>query len=389
METLIPEVTFLFILRMQQFEDNLIAEEFAQAKYYERKHPILGSSRPFIEPKLQPQPHTPTSRGEASRLALDNLSVGSVRSAPTLTRSASGISVSGGHGCASPPTTRPTKLRKWPRGHHHYRLSSSASTSSLSSNASSLPRPKSYVPFEGWVETPPPPPGWAARDILHSLSYAPTHDSFSEATQQLNSDFEEDEITSERSSRVILKNGNILPCIPQSPKLKTKSSSFASLMCHQVPDETTSAMTFNFSASIHQNIIMPVLYVHTENEPIYAPTHPLNHPENEAIFNKHPPVIYPPPDLVPASTFRPRSPALTVQTLNSPPILTRHSSTSIGSPGLSSASSSGFETARSSSSSMSSIMFESHIGGLTTSSNNPNVLECIKEASPMTTSSRF
>ena len=179
-----------------------------------------------------------------------------------------------------------------------------------------------------------------------------------------------------------------LPCIPASPKLRAKSSSFASLMCHHVPDESTHALP---AASNSRNI-MPVLYVHTENEPVYAPTHPLNHPENEAIFNKHPPVIYPPPDLVPASNFRPRSPINLIQNSNPPmPNLMRHSSTSIGSPGLSSASSSGFETARSSSSSMSSIMFENQ--NYSPSGNgliNSQVLEIIKEASPptMTNSSR-
>ena len=399
---------------MQQFEDVLISEEIAQVKYYQATQPqqqqlqrplILGSTRTFIEPKLQPQqpppgyhPGTPGyAQQQQAPLAFDTISI---RSAPTLTRSISGSQV-----CASPTILRPRSNRKWPRGHHnHNRLSSSASTSSLSSQASTIStRPRSYVPFEGWVETLPPPPGWAARDILHSLSYAPTHDSFSEATRNLDAEHSP-------KYRPGTPNG-VLPRIPQSPKLKTKSSSFASLMCHQgIPqDETTSEVMMHPGGSSNTTSLMPVLYVHTQDEPVYAPTHPLNHPENEVIFNKHPPVIYPPPDLVPTSTFRrPQSPQALVhhhhhqQTLHSPPNLMRHSSTSIGSPS-SATSSSGFETARSSSSSMSSIMFDNNhgiIGYPGTSGhaqvpmagnhgNHPNGLECIKEASPMTTSSRF
>ena len=206
-----------------------------------------------------------------------------------------------------------------------------------------------------------------------------------------------------------------MPCIPQSPKLKTKSSSFASLMCHQGIPQDEETTSIEVVANTTSSSLLPVLYVHTQEEPVYAPTHPLNHPENEAIFNKHPPVIYPPPDLVPTSTTfrRPQSPQVLyhhqVQTgtgnnLHSPPNLMRHSNTSIGSPS-SATSSSGFETARSSSSSMSSIMLDNNHGGTsggyqgtsgyaqmpmgTSHGNNPNGLECIKEASPMTTSSRF
>ena len=155
---------------------------------------VSSSSRPFIEPRLQPSPqplHYPPNCSPVppnyspapppmQRFAPDNISI---KSAPTLTRS-----TSGSHVCASPPTARP-RAKKWPRGHAHYRLSSSASTSSLSSTTSTISRPKSYVPFEGWVETPATPPGWAARDILHSLSYAPTHDSFGNFREHSSSDF--------------------------------------------------------------------------------------------------------------------------------------------------------------------------------------------------------
>ena len=143
---------------MQQFEEILIAEEFAQAKYYEARHQLTGSSRPFIEPRLQPSPqplHYPPNCSPVppnyspapppmQRFAPDNISI---KSAPTLTRS-----TSGSHVCASPPTARP-RAKKWPRGHAHYRLSSSASTSSLSSTTSTISRPKSYVPFEESFDT--------------------------------------------------------------------------------------------------------------------------------------------------------------------------------------------------------------------------------------------
>ena len=174
------------------------------------------------------------------------------------------------------------------------------------------------------------------------------------------------------------------------------------------------------------------MYVQTELEPIYAPTNPMNHPENRAVFNAHPPVIYPPPDLVHSAGVEggtpvkqvsspysnSKSPGLMLVMTGSPgytgsPGLTRspgiyqtgygsanvvrRSNASLGSPGLSSASgSSGFETARSSSSSsVSSIMFDmSHVN--VTGDNrlqNPggaggaNILESIRETSPMTSTS--
>ena len=208
-------------------------------------------------------------------------------------------------------------------------------------------------------------------------------------------------------------------------------------MCTQgIPDDlicTASPFFSNDTHAINQN---PVMYVQTEMEPIYAPTNPLNHPENRAVFNAHPPVIYPPPDLVPSikpevafikpemgtpltpvkqvpspnpfSTFctAPASkagPGLVVMTgshdttgnglfqtgsglyqtgnghANSN--IVRRSNASLGSPGLSSASSSGFETARSSSSSSMSSIHASLSAGQNA------VLESIRETSPMTSSS--
>ena len=402
---------------MQQFDSELLAEESAQTKYYEMK----AAARPFIEPKLvsqqPPQPHQPQPQKMLMMASHDNISI---HSAPTLTRS-----TSGGH-MASPPAVR-LRDRKWNKaGGGGHRLANSASTNSLSrksltNSQSSLtaPRPKSYVPFQGCVETPSPLPGRAARDILHALSYAPTHESFSIETQQKQLSISEN-LNHQRHK---IKGG-------PNPLLKSKSSSFASLMCHQiVPDElncTAPPILINpLQTAISKN---PVMYVHTELEPIYAPTNPLNHPENRAVFNGHPPVIYPPPDLVtpaPASGLAPdlSSPtpapasksSMQMQSSSmsstsfcnkSPPGLVlmtgnaghgspgsynviRRSNASLGSPGLSSASSSGFETARSSSSSsMSSIMFENHASlAVQNAGQNNAVLESIRETSPMTSSS--
>ena len=287
----------------KQFQEALIAEETAQAKYYQAIHDLKNSSKPFIQPKLT-----------SSRSSLDNVSI---KSAPTLTRSASDIH-------PTPPMLRQKRRPK------NYKLSNSASTNSIHHT---LPRPKSYVPFQGCVETPPPPPGRGMHEILHALSYAPTHESFSADCQQ--------------QQQLTIPPPPQLKIPPREPKIVhvKKSRSFASLMCHNAQTEA----------------IDPVLYV-PENEPVYAPTNPLNHPENSPVFNVHPPVIYPPPDLVPSSTFKPKNSSA------SSPI--RRSNSSLGS-------SSATSSAETSSSSMSSIIQNHH------------VLESIRETSPMIASSRF
>ena len=406
-----------YVISAQQFDADLFAEESAQTKYYEMK----ASARPFIEPKLVPQQKL------MQMASHDNISI---HSAPTLTRS-----TSGGHHVmtASPPPA--VRLRKWTKGHN--RLANSASTNSLtrkslptSGSQTSLmtPRPKSYVPFQGCVETPSPLPGRAARDILHALSYAPTHESFSAQTQQSCAHAETQQ---HHQPKIISDNHRGKHGSSRAsnyPLLKSKSSSFASLMCHQgVPDDkifTAPPLFMNpLETAMSQS---PVMYVQTELEPIYAPTNPMNHPENRAVFNAHPPVIYPPPDLVPSpgtgvggtpvkqvsSPYSSKSPGLMLVMTGSPGLtrspgiyagygsanVVRRSNASLGSPGLSSASgSSGFETARSSSSSsVSSIMFDmSHVNmaGGGPGLQNPgggggaNILESIRETSPMTSTS--
>jgi hypothetical protein len=48
------------------------------------------------------------------------------------------------------------------------------------------PRPRSlYVPFIGYVEAPPLPPGKEARDILMALSFAPIERSYRMPTTTL------------------------------------------------------------------------------------------------------------------------------------------------------------------------------------------------------------
>jgi hypothetical protein len=72
-------------------------------------------------------------------------------------------------------------------------------------------------------------------------------------------------------------------------------------MCHQPQGEVTTPIRPNSFQNASPTNVMPVLYVHSELEPVYAPTNPLNHPENSALRMSHPPVIYPPPDLVSGS----------------------------------------------------------------------------------------
>ena len=149
---------------------------------------------------------------------------------------------------------------------------SSASQPSLVPQSPPVPRPASlYVPFVGCVEAPRAPPGRAARDILHAMSYAPTHESFTSA------------------------DDNHAPAIPprsrlfRSPKLKSKSSSLASLIGtvspkmsrRHEPEMSSSACSL---APLHS--------------PTFSPSHPVNNCENSCLKVTHPPVIHPPPDLV-------------------------------------------------------------------------------------------
>ncbi len=396
----------------------------------------LGNTRTFIEPRISIASSASATTSQSARSSFvqpDNISI---RSAPVggLSRSTST------HLCSSPPAltkqnrtgSSPIWSQQQPRqSRSSHKLANSASTSSILNCAGGLPslmpRPKSYVPFHGYVETNAPPPGRAAHEILHALSFAPTHESFSEETQTLASEVDNETCRSPtraswgppgQSPKTSFRGqtSSRLPCIPQSPpRLRAKSSSFASLMCHQggmeaVEDRVAlSQSSNNFPQAVN---LTPVQYVSSENEPIYAPTNPLNHPENSALRMCHPPVIYPPPDLVPASNFQQQQSSASTgryMVATPPGVMMRRSHSgqlsgrvssggssssniSHSSPGLSSSASSGFETARSSSSlassTISSVFDQGAVGGAGPGpgAGGQMVLESIREVSPFSPS---
>ena len=107
-------------------------------------------------------------------------------------------------------------------------------------------------------------PGQAARDILHAMSYAPTHESFSSDETQ-----------------------HITPIskLFKSPRLKSKSSSLVSLIGPVSPRMTRA------SGSTCSLVQLPI-------SSSFSPNHPSNNCENSCLLMSHPPVIHPPPDLV-------------------------------------------------------------------------------------------
>ena len=103
---------------------------------------------------------------------------------------------------------------------------SSSNPSLLGSQQSLVPqtpppiRPASlYVPFVGCVDAPRPPPGQAAREVLNALSFAPTQDSYAS-----------DPTSPALSPKLRHTRSKKLTVVPQSPKLRSKSSSLVSLM---------------------------------------------------------------------------------------------------------------------------------------------------------------
>ncbi len=202
----------------------------------------------------------------------------------------------------------------------------SPAPSQLSLASSSSPRPRRpqslYVPFQGCVEPPPAPPGRAARDILHALSYAPTHDRFSSqgSLSSCSSSW------ASSAGSVSPKFSVVLPCIPQSPprKLRSKSSSLATLTSVSPTSNSRRSplmgelpLSYSTQELVRFNTSSPLSPASTptttdenrqlrqvgstqhppppaEREPVYSPTNPLNNSENRAITHAHPPVIHPP-----------------------------------------------------------------------------------------------
>lgn len=280
--------------------------------------------------------HASTGLGHSSASSIlsvsDNISI---RSAPPLFNRT-----------PPPPTSHSSSLI----GHKRTRSAVSSPPTNLSRSPTA--RPKSlYIPFQGCVETPPPPPGRAARDILNALSYAPTHERYSSSQEEVFKS-SQGSLSSSRSSgaswassagSMSPKFSNVLPCIPQSPpRLRSKSSSMATLMAAASSSSAGGGATPTSplpGGSCHHgqlharritadNIILPLSYSTQElllhvgsnsppkpsspvtdfrtrmisqpslAEPVYSPTNPLNHSENLALHVMHPPVIQPPPDIV-------------------------------------------------------------------------------------------
>ena len=151
------------------------------------------------------------------------------------------------------------------------RLSLASSQQSLVPQSPPMPRPKSlYVPFMGCVDAPRAPPGRAARDILNAMSYAPTQDSFS----------------SQSSDNQSTPRSNLY----KSPKLRSKSSSLASLLTPKMSRRQETSELFSSTSSL--------VHLHQLHSPNFSPCHPMNNCENSCLKVSHPPVLHPPPDLV-------------------------------------------------------------------------------------------
>lgn len=261
------------------FDEALQSEQAAQDKYYEEQDHLHRGEKPeWVEILRSPScsSHPFPSYASSTMSSSDNISI---HSAPPLF----------------------FHQRTSPRIMHKRTLSAAVSMS----------RPHSlYVPFHGCVD---PPPGRAARDILHALSFAPTSSS---------------ECCYESSQGSLASSGSLsphmlLPSIPQSPhskpknlRLKSKSSSLATLISispnSNVSLETNSKigpfilpLSYSTQELVQTGISSPLLPTtptsddrKTPTEPVYSPTNPLNNSENRALRVTHPPVIHPPPDLV-------------------------------------------------------------------------------------------
>lgn len=218
--------------------------------------------------------------------------------------------------------------------HHHKRTHSAlAAASSPTGIVTPLPRPRSlYVPFRGCLDTPPPPPGRAAKDILNALTFTPSQSSRYSSQGSISSRSSGASWASSSPAGSTSPNSNtnkylvgLLPSIPQSPpcrKLrstaKAKSSSLAVL---ENNSSDTHATNGKCQSQSHR-FILPLSYSTQElvltgmssplkpsspalsrrksmspKEPIYSPTNPLNNSENLAILVLHPPIIEPPPEV--------------------------------------------------------------------------------------------
>lgn len=263
--------------------------------------------------------------------------------------------------CTPPPplSTSPVASSFSGYSFHSSQPSLSGSHPSLVPQSPPVSRPHSlYVPFVGCVDAPRVPPGQAARDILHALSFAPTHESFS-SIEDFNSQPPLSPCSRMRSYRGLLSLSS------NSPRLRSKSSSLASLVGPVSPklSKRMDSYCSPLSNSAHA-------LVQRHSSPTYSPSHPHNNCENSCLKVSHPPVIHPPPDLVQMAT-------------STPGPLSRMSSSS-----YSSSSGSGWDTARSTQSSHSPIVPRSSQSPLMFDYQAPSnllqsaQLEMIRESSP-------
>lgn len=155
---------------------------------------------------------------------------------------------------------------------------SSLPSSPLPSLSSS--RPSSlYVPFRGLLPSPPAPPGQAARAVLQALSYAPTHESYGGDS-------------SSPLSQQAPPSPLPLRASHYSPKLRSKASSFSSLL-------SSSPLSSRPSTPLSRS--STALLSRTASPPLVAPTHPSQHASLSPLLVTHPPILHPPPDLVTSS----------------------------------------------------------------------------------------
>jgi len=258
----------------------------------------------------------------------------SIRSAP--------VFLQGRQAVGAPPGLRKSPIVEHKRTASAVTAYTTPTTSSTTSRTSLAPprlrpavpsppppaRPRSlYVPFIGCVDKPPEPPGRAARDILHALSYAPTSSSQGSLSSSRSSGGASSSWASSAGS-VSPKYSHVLPCIPQSPPrdLRSKSSSLATLISVSPPPSTPSAAAQpTVALRLHRRLHhgqLPLSYSTQEliqfmtpsplgsgstldedgqsgrrrrfEEPVYSPTNPSNNSENRALLTAHPPVIHPP-----------------------------------------------------------------------------------------------
>ena len=297
---------------MQQFELELSEEVAAQAKYYEYQD--QGAGAPAWCQVLHPSPRLPDTAADDT-LSLQSCPVPAAEhcsvqdfSTPHHKRTKSAClpvrppRLQRPHSHQLPATSssnynlnfaRPTSTPPpYSSSPFSSRFSLTSSQPSLVPQSPPVPRPKSlYVPFVGCVDAPRAHPGQAARDILHAMSYAPTHDSFTS--------------TDDNQCPVIPPRSKLY----KSPKLRSKSSSLVSLIsCSASPGVTRKQ---GVSGPPLSNSTCSLLQFPAH---AYSPSHPTNNCENSCLKVTHPPVLHPPPDLVqmtsPVSIKTPYSPQI-------------------------------------------------------------------------------